>query len=431
MRRLTILFYFVLVHSNNVLAQDWPKKFVEVQYKRQYYPVGTDLAQELSFIGMYKESLIESDRFFYYNKEFSLLPEDKIDALNAYPLIYKAIKENDIVILNENHSSPLHRLLFYNIIDSLKSLGVNSVFLETLGYVPVDSIYYRGDPDITWGVYSSENIYFQALEKLMALQLNLYSYEISLNDLDTATLNNKKYIISKKDKTWEPIEIDSLVETMFFKNDDIQREVEQALKIYQKIRKNKLKKLFIYSGGTHEWKADGYMAGTLKRLLKKDIYSIDQLMLNERSERKFESPLYQKYASDSLPMTLVNKDQMPIHTIYVPSKDTVNFLVDLVVLSPRTKYVNNRPTWLELEGLRQRYPLQNFMDVKKYQDDFLVIINNEEDEKKSIHEIVPADIFQVQLTSLPYDLILYPHKKYRLHAYKNGEQIMNKVIDVP
>lgn len=427
MKNFTFFFLIYLFYILNCNAQACPKIFIESQYKKQYYPVGNNLSQQLSLIGMYKESLIERDRFTI-SEGFQLIPGKEVKALNAYPFIYNAIKENDIVILNENHSSPLHRLLLYNIIDSFKQSGINSIFLETLGYTAVDSNSYAGKPNINWGIYSSENIYFQVLKKLMDNHINLYSYEKNFEGLDTITINNKKNIINKKDPSWIPTEIDSLILYQFYANDNAHRDVEQALKIYQKLKRNNIKKAFIYCGGTHEWKANGYMAGTLKHLLKKEIYVMDQLMLNEHSTPNKEDPLYINYCSPSFPITLVDQNNKLLHNVFVPPHDTSNFIIDMAILSPRTVYKNNRPTWLELNGRRRRYPLSGFIDVTKYTDDFLIVIYDEDDEKKKF-EAIPTDVFQVQSDAATIDAILFPNRVYHLMGYRNGTVIIDQFIN--
>src|SRR5438445_9228784 len=97
-----------------------------------------------------------------------------IEAKNAYPYIYNAIKKNDIVIINECHDIPLHRALLYTLADSFNTLGVQGVFLETLGYMPDDSAFRVKNPNQHWGYYTYENVYNQAFRKIQQLHIHLY-----------------------------------------------------------------------------------------------------------------------------------------------------------------------------------------------------------------------------------------------------------------
>src|SRR3954462_6842959 len=136
---LTILLFGCLY---SIQAQVCPKVFVEAQFKKQYYVAGSSvLSQQYALIGMYKQALIEEEKNGALYSDNLNDPKTKLESKNAYPYIYDALKKNDIVILNECHNIPENRALLYNIIDSLKNFGINSVFLETLGYVINDSVW--------------------------------------------------------------------------------------------------------------------------------------------------------------------------------------------------------------------------------------------------------------------------------------------------
>src|SRR5437868_8141695 len=106
------IFILIVVHCTvNSFAQDtWPDIFSEAKIKKQYYE-GDNLAQQYALIGMYKQALAEDDKEL---DSRTLISDGKsIEAKNAYPYIYNAIKTNDIVIINECHDIPLHRALLY------------------------------------------------------------------------------------------------------------------------------------------------------------------------------------------------------------------------------------------------------------------------------------------------------------------------------
>ncbi|HSH65195.1 MAG TPA: hypothetical protein VLB84_05210, partial [Bacteroidia bacterium] len=362
--RLTIL---CLCYSFLVQAQVCPKHYIEAQYKKQYYPERSDeLSQQYALIGMYKQALIEEEKNNVLYSANLNNPKTNLQSRNAYPYIYDAIKKNDVIILNECHNIPLNRTIFYNIIDSLKSSGIKSVFLETLGYVINDSVWSATNDIEDWGVYTEENVFRQAALKLQRNGIKLYSYEKSFNDLDTASIGNKKYIISKKDSSWVPVEADEYIISQFFKDDYYNREAQQGIKIFEKMKRNHITKAFIYCGYSHAWKSGGHMADILQHLLSKNVYVIDQMILNERVNKKLEDPLYSKFATTDYPFVILDETKRPLHGIFLSDRGVISEkIVDLVVGSPKSVYVRNRPTWLELNGLRKRYALSKFMDVSK------------------------------------------------------------------
>ncbi len=424
---LTILFLYCFFC---IQAQVCPKRFIEAQYKKQYYPERSDeLCQEYALIGMYKQALIEEEK---NNVLYSVSlndPKTKLESRNAYPYIYDAIKKNDIVILNECHNIPVNRTVFYNIIDSLKSAGINSVFLETLGYVINDSTWGATHAIEDWGYYTAENIFKQVSHKLQDAGLKLYSYEKSHNDLDTISIDKRKYVISKKDSLWMPIEVDEYILSQFFKDDYCNREAQQGIKIFEKMKKNNITKAFIYCGYGHAWKNDGHMADILQHLLNKNVYVIDQIILNERINKNLEDPLYSKYATTDYPFVIIDKEKNPLHEILLSDLGIASKkIVDLVVGSPKSTHIRNRPTWLELNGLRKRYMLSKFMDVSTATN-FLVTVYTPDELKKGKINPIPDDVFQVTGSGRDYDLILEPRKQYQLIVVKDGKTIVDKSIN--
>ncbi|MEO6902331.1 MAG: hypothetical protein ABI315_04160 [Bacteroidia bacterium] len=414
--------------------------FIESKYKiENSLKMSCDLSQEFTVIGMNKEALIEEDKNlegedlnFSYPK-FLISKDTNLRIENALTYTYNALKNNNIVLLNECHNVPQDRLFFYTLLDSLQHYGFKSIFLETLGYVPNDSVYAQNNSIEDWGYYTHENVFHQVSHKLKNRNYKLYSYEVTYpRKIDTLRNNNKLYFINNAEANWIPIEADSLLLKNFFStNDNIQREAEQALNIYEKIIKNKIKKAFIYCGYTHNFKSSTFMGGMLQHLMKEKIYSIDQMCLREHSDIKYENLLYTKYATVTYPFIITDKHNNTIHTIRYTNYIT-DTLFDVSIAFPRSIYINNRPTWLELNGDRKRYKLNTLMDVSANTDYLITIYDIEHDFKKNKDktlEDIPVDVFQVIGSGKDYDAILTPNKKYRFIAFKDGKIITDKIID--
>ena len=416
----------------NLPAQDY-RPFIESQYKKQTYaPGSSDLSQGYSFIGMYKEALLEEEKNGIPS-EFQLVKSDvdkKLHAENAYPFIYEAIRKNKIVVMNEAHNIPLTRVTLYTMIDNLKKLGVDALFLEALQYSATDSIYRNFNPENGMGYYAVENVFRQVMYKLKQAGIPLYSYEEEFERLDTATIQGKKYFISKKDKQWIPIPTDDyLLANYVSPHDFYNREVEQALKIYQKLLRNKINKALIFCGYDHGRREGNNMIDNLEHLLKKRVFAIDQVLLNERINRNLEDTLYTQFATASYPFVIVNHQKKPLHTLRSITKSTItDSLCDLFIGSPRSNYIQNRPTWLELNGYRKRYPLSQFMDTTQLYSDFLVCVYRAEVMQTKKDYYIPDDVFQVLGNGKEYDLLLDPHTNYQLKIIKDGQLIIDKPI---
>jgi hypothetical protein len=429
MKKTVLLCITILIVNASFHAQPNYKPFTEAQYKKEAYPEGSsELSQAYAFIGMYKQALIEEEK--YKGSRGELISNSKtLEAKNAYPYIYNAIRKNDIVILNECHNIPMNRIVFSNVIDSLKTLGVNAVFIESLGYSPDDSLYNRKSND-EFGYYGMENAFKQVFQKLKQNNLHLYSYEMSHNDLDTMTMRGNIFIIARNDTKWFPIKADAYILSKFLsKNEWDTREVQQALKIFQKLERNDIKKAFIYCGYMHAWRNNGKdMVDVLEHLLTKKIYTIDQTVMNERENETLENPLYTKFATSAYPIVIIDEQKKPLHTISYPDHTPSDKIVDLVIAAPKSVYINNRPTWLEAHSSRKRYKLSKFMDVNRYTD-FLVTIYDPEELKKKKTEFIPDDVFQVIGNGKDYDAILQSGKAYQFRVIKDGKTIIDKTID--
>jgi hypothetical protein len=433
MKKIVFLFVTCMLSKSLLHAQENYGPFTEAQYKKQVYAEGSaDLSQAYTFIGMYKQALIEEEK--YGGRIGELISSSKVlEAKNAYPYICDAIRKNDIVILNECHNIPINRIVFSNIIDSLKNLGVNTVFLESLEYSVNDTMYNTNkNADARWGYYGVENAFRQVYSKLKQNKLQISSYEVSHNDLDTMTIRGNIYIIAKNDTKWFPIKADAYILSKFLSKDERgwdKREVEQGLKIYQKLERNDIKKAFIYCGYAHAWRQKGNdMVDVLEHLLNKKVYTIDQTVMNEHENKKVELPLYTKFATADYPVVIIDEQKNPLHTISVDENKPSDKTVDLVIAAPKSVYINNRPTWLEANGTRKRYALSKFMDVSQYSDFLVMVYDPEELKKKTEH--IPNDVFQVIGTGKEYEIIVEPGKQYQFRVVKDDKILIDKMIDV-
>jgi hypothetical protein len=429
MKNIIMILFLICLQTSLFSQSTCPAKYIESKFKEKYYPLGPTLSQEYFLIGMQREALKEDDRFVT-DLENSLYSSGKsLRKQEAHAFVYNAVRKNEVTILNECHNLGVNRAFFYSLLDSLQNLKIDGLFIETFAYMKDDEAYVKKNKIENWGYYTCENTFKQIAGKLEKMTIPLYSYEEGqLNEFDTIRMHKKLYVISKLDSLCEPIELDAFLSNyLYSKDDNIQREAIQAIHIYQKMIKYKMNKIFIYCGYGHAWKIDNRMAGILKHILHKDVFSIDQTFMNEHSEKRFEESLYRDFSDSSSFFVLVDDKNQPFHTVKY-EESINNSIFDLIIGSPRTIYINNRPSYLELNGERKRYSLAKFIDANVLKTDFLAIVYDAEQYERNKAITLPEDVFQVKFSSKDYDLILTPNKRYRLFIIQNGATIIDKQI---
>lgn len=173
---------------------------------------------KIQFSGYYQESMSElakEDWYrFYDNKsQISLLNNASILLRNYPDIIDSLSKIKDIILLNETHNLPYHRVLAKKILPILKKNGFNLLALETIDTMNQD-IKNLGFPTQSSGYYSKELFYAEFVREAIRLGFEIIPYEP--------------------------------------KNQNIENQRDKAMfdNIY-KVIKNKRVKLFIYAGWSH------------------------------------------------------------------------------------------------------------------------------------------------------------------------------------
>lgn len=121
------------------------------------------------------------------------------------------------------------------------------------------------------------------------------------------------------------------------------------------------------------------MAGRLKEFTGIDPYTINQIVLSERSKTDLESSYYRMTHVDKYAVS-IDRDDKPFN----------NNKVDVLLYSPRTKYVYGRPDWI-FEN--KKYPY--FLNPKEITISFPIIVQAymEPDE---IGKAIPIDIIEIK-----------------------------------
>lgn len=351
-----ITFLFCLLYSNaNAQNNDSSQyKFSSDSYenikKDSNYWRGGVTSSDLSFIGLYKEALIEYDKPRDDKKTIS--KSDSINFITNYhpvdarKFIIEKAKENQIIIFNEAHFNPRHRVFVTSLLKDLKAVGYKYFAAET--FINNPSFAESHHPTFSTGFYSMEPQFGNLIREAINLNLSLYPYE------DTSGTNGKE------------------------------REIGEAKNLQSLLKKDPNAKIIVYCGFDHiiEDTLPGWgkaMAGRLKEFTGIDPYTIDQIVLSERTKKDLQSPYfrmshYDKYA------VLTDKD----------GKQFNNNKVDVLLYSPRTKYIHGRPDWI-FENRKFPY----FLNPEEITISFPIIAQAymETDE---IGKAIPIDIIEIK-----------------------------------
>lgn len=86
-------------------------------------------------------------------------------------------RDSQLVMINENHFYPNHRLLVYDLLDSLKSIGFQYLALEALAPEQEHVVNRHKEINLQTGFYTQEQQYAKLLRKALDLEFTLVAYE--------------------------------------------------------------------------------------------------------------------------------------------------------------------------------------------------------------------------------------------------------------
>lgn len=295
------------------IAQDAPYKFsVDISNnlsKEQFPQMYQKAAWDYSNIGEYKKALELYDRDKAITPSLSQKSLDyfkQFKPINAIEYILKRAKKERILIINEAHHQPNHRVFLESLLKGLFLIGYQYIGMEAIDAKDT-ALNTRKYPVEFSGFYIKQPQFGNLVRTALEDGFSIFGYE------------SKSYIPKE-------------------------REIEQAKNIKAFLDKNPNAKIIIYCGFAHivenefpEWgKA---MAGWVKEYTGIDPFTIDQITLTETNSKEYDNPYYQAinlnyYAlfSDSLGKLFNGPEGSNQY--------------DVMVYHPRTQWLYGRPHWL-------------------------------------------------------------------------------------
>ncbi len=261
-----------------------------------------------SFIGDYRRALENFDK---RNREDFVDAAVAPDSLRTFT--FKPAKEflversraHQIVIINEAHHQPLHRVFTESLLEDLYRVGFRYLGLEGLAEDSLINI--RKWPLVQDGYYTREPQFGNMVREALRLGFRVFGYEAP----------------GKR---------------------GAEREKGQAANIARIFAGDPGARILIHCGFGHVKEgrspAGGkMMAGELKAITNKDPLTIDQVDLTERSSPEFEAPVFRNHSVAVSSVLLDEKGR-------VSGESNPGSRVDIQVIHPRTQYINGRPGWL-------------------------------------------------------------------------------------
>jgi len=344
-----------------------------------------------SFIGDYRAALQ------YVDRNAPAMPTiSKADSLyflrfrprNAREYILARAGGERIVMINEAHHVPLHRVFTLSLLAGLYKQGYRYLGAETLsegdqglakrGY-PVTSL---TDYTSNSGYYTAEPQYGNLIREALRLGFTVFAYD-AFPDVPPADFAR-------------------------------QREVQQARNIQKILQTDPTAKILIHAGYDHiredslggSWgKA---MAGRVKEFTGIDPFTINQEKLSEKSAPSFENPYY-KLVHASEASVFQNKEGQ----VFAGPPGTSLF--DVRVYHPPTHYQYGRPNWLLLNG-RRKSRIVNQRDNSLAYPCLVFAYRKEEDSRFA----VAADIIELRTPQDRTALILDPGRYLLRFQASNG-----------
>lgn len=315
---------------------------------------GQALMTALCFTGEIerKENVCQKFRTLHKGLDRPERMDTSLRRAEAADIIMDRAKSSEVVILNEAHLYPQHRVFAKSLLAGLYALGYKHLCMEDLQEsARLESMKI---PERSKGYYIQEPCMGDMVREALKLGFHLHAYDAPASP----------------------------------------RRDSVAARNIQRIRaSHPADKLVVYCGFSHamEHRSPTCMASYFKKMTGIDPLTIDQTVYCEREASDYYSRLVQFYAIQSPSVLLAGDSIIPLHKAYC----------DIQVITPPTSYIKGRPHWLlELDG-RQ---------LKEIEDCFQggIVEVYYADELTENKEAVPIDVWVVHAQDTRHRYLALP-----------------------
>ena len=320
-----------------------------------------------------------------------------------------AAADHQAIFINEAHHVPMDRAFTLSLLRGLYAKGFRYFAAETL-YKRDANLQRRGYPVHNTGYYTNEPVFGDLVRTAIKIGYKVVPYEYEGPRLS------------------DPIASQN------------QRERGEAQNLYDRIFKNDPKaKVLVHAGYAHIAKmtftmdftpgaftsqtASGdatMMALWFQRITKIVPFSVDQTNMMEHSVLQYESGYYQAAIADNLlqevPIVLRNKAG---HYFVRPDAPTA---YDMIIFNPRVQYEFGRPTWLNMNGLRQAYALPGDLGVPANTSALVQAFYENEPAASAI----PIDQVEIKPGLNPLPSLMLPKGRFHLRVVNGAGTVLRE-----
>jgi hypothetical protein len=319
-------------------------------------------------IGNYLKAKVKLEEAYHSPKTELTLSDSNLikeySYFRARPMILKRAKESKLVMINEDHNDPKHRVFTESMLLELYNNGFQYLALEALEYLDKD-INKRKFPILKSGSFIKEPQMANLIRTAIFIGYKLVAYE------------------SKKHKS--PAE----------------REMNQAKNIAKIFKKDPNAKVLVHCGHDHIYENEypdwgKAMAGRIKELTSIDPLTINQQKYTEASTIDKSDAVLRKLRLLE-PSVMINMQGQYFTTLDKTKQ------WDISLFHPFTKYKNGRPDWLTSGVAKLLKDIPSKPVELNYPYLVLAYLQNE----FANEEAIPVDIVEIQNENDKKQLALY------------------------
>ncbi|WKN41452.1 hypothetical protein [Tunicatimonas pelagia] len=346
-------------------------------------------AWQYSFIGNYQQALWAFEQVGVGYPDLSEEEKIRFSLFRPTPAddyILAQAEREQIVIINEAHHQPMHRVFTTSLLEGLYKRGYRFLGLEALAHSDT-LLNQRGYPVLGSGYYTQEPQFGNLVRKALKLGFTVFPYETQIQ------VNGKE------------------------------REIQQARNIEHMVKANPDAKFLIHCGFGHvvESEVPGWekaMAGRVKEHTGINPLTINQEILTEHFSRETENPYFQLVDTLDYPAVFINANDEVFHG----GKGDNRF--DVRLFHPRTTFTNGRPSWLLMSRRRYLCSISDSTITIDYPVLVKAYAENESD------EAVPIDVIELPEYHNQKSLVL-PEGKFSLRITNPQGDSLTADVEIP
>ncbi|CAM4413216.1 hypothetical protein SAMN06265348_12014 [Pedobacter westerhofensis] len=318
-------------------------------------------------------SFVGEDYPYKFEGKDSIVRNHKLNFTPAIPYIIELAKKHKVVMINENHYIPKHRILTYNLLQEFYDVGYRYLALEAL--IPETNIILKRDKA---AVYANEPNMGNLIREAQRLGFHLVSYES-----EDTTPDNPNFPAHRRNM----------------------RELLEARNLYQILVKDPEAKILVHAGVSHIWEQATTSKGMYMAEYFKVISGIDPLTINQSvlDDDEFTSRIGSSAGSDFNGAPVVVLDSLNVPTV---SAEARKGDYDITVAWPKVRMKLGRNDYmLQKAGIKISQILVKNSDVGN-----LIQIFEEDD-----LDGIPVDQFIVKKGIRNYGVAI-AHGRYQIQS---------------